>query len=534
MPTVRWRSSGFLTGFVVLAEYGKLPELLRPMLLPAQAIFRIFFGTALFALAAAAAHAQTCKVTCPDGTSMKVSCDTKVDPCPLKDLDTPPAIGSQEWRSVFDRFHDVLQRLQKIEPTLMDGQPIPATYPDIVRQSGQLYEESALLLDTIALRNRWLVDQLSAQDGDLKALTIRDVELRKRIEALPAEKSAAQMELARANPVTNGRAIPALAIENAANALRERANQAAQDCIYWLTIAEPPGVKPIGEGLLVNRQTARQESLIWTPVAPEKVIAATPSGPVAARVPFTGTPVRREQPPGSALDRLAAAESLIPQLTDAITVMRRNEATQARNEAVLESARVGLAGQLNLLMRGQAEVNAIRSQMLGLRSANAKDLQANQARALGNLRRAATEAYILEVYRDRVVIPEVKAFLSANRINRTLDHASVVRIYTARSTVLAARTSKPLVALPRLLAVQQRAARVVSDYRTFAGEAALRMDRDGASQVQSIQDEVRRGVAPGTVDFLSGSERDSGVLAAIAHVLFAQRPKSTPTRRSTR
>lgn len=474
------------------------------------------------------ASAQTCKVTCPDGTSMKVSCDTKVDPCPLKDLDTPPAIGSPEWRSVFDRFHDVLERLQKIEPTLMEGQPVPATYPDIVGQSGQLYQESAFLLDTINLRNRWLMDQLAAQDRDLKSLTIQDVELRKRIEALPAEKSAAQMELARAKPLMNGRQIPALAIENAANALRERANQAAQDCIYWLTIAEPPGVKPLGENLISNRQTARVELLAWTPVAPEKVMVAAPS--LSVRTEFTGAPIRREQPPGSALDRLAAAESLIPQLTDAIAVMRQNETTQARNEAVLASARTSLAGLLTSLMRGQGEVNGIRSQMLGLKNANAKDLQQNQVRALGNLRRAATEAYILEVYRDRVLIPEVRTFLSANRVNRTLDHASVVRIYTARTTVLPARASKPLVGLPRLLALQQRTARVIADYRTFAGEAALRMDRDGAEQVQSIKDEVRRNVAPGGVDLLSGAERDSGVLAAIAHVIFAPAAKPTPIR----
>jgi hypothetical protein len=490
------------------------------MLLPPAPIFRAFFAIAIVAFVAAVGSAQTCKVTCPDGNSMTVSCDTKVDPCPLKDLGAPPAIGSPEWRSVFDRFHDVLVRSQVIEPTLMERQPVPTTYSEIVRQAGLLYEESAFLLDTINLRNRWLMDQISEQEGDLKTLTIRNLELRKRIAALPAEKSAAQLELARAKPPTNTRRIPALAIENAANSLRERANRAAQDCIYWLTVAEPPGVKPLDENLIGKRLTARQDPLVWSPVAPDGALVMTPS--VRVREPFTGLPIRRTQPLGSALDRLAAAEGLIPQLTDAIEVMRRNESTQARNEAVLASARAGLTGLLTALMREQGELNGIRAQMLGLKSANAKDLQSNQARALGNLRRAAAEAYILEVYRDRVVIPEVRAFLSANRVNRTLDHASVVRIYAARTTVLPTRASGSLVGLPGLLAVQQRTARVIGDYQIYAGEAALRMDRDGAPQVRAIQDEVRRSVSPGTVDLLSGSERDTGILAAIAHVLFAQ------------
>lgn len=493
------------------------------MLLPPTAIPRLFFGFAFLAAAATFGNAQTCRVTCPDGTSMTVSCDTKVDPCPLKDLDTPPAIGSSEWQTVFDRFNDVLERSRRIEPTLMERQPAPATYTELLRQSGLLFEESAFLLDTINLRNRWLVDQIGLQDRDLKLLTIQNFEIRKRIAALPAEKSAAQLELARARPRNNAQQIPALAIENAANSLRERANQAAQDCIYWLAVAEPAGVKPLDESLLSKRLTAQKEPLVWSSVVPESAMVITPTVPV--RDGFTGAPIRRAQPSGSAFDRLAVAEGLLPQLTDAIEVMRRNEATQARNEVVLSSARAVLPGLLKTLMREQAELNGIRAQMLGQKPANTKELQLNQARALGNLRRAAAETYILEAFRDHVVVPEVRSFLSANRINRALDHASVVRIYAARAKVLPARSSSRLVGLPRLLAIQQQAARVIGDYRTYAGQAALWMGREGNPQVKAFREEVRRTVAVNGVDLLSGSERDSGILAAIVHVLFARDPQ---------
>jgi hypothetical protein len=438
----------------------------------------------------------------------------------MRDFATQPAIGSPEWRAAFDRFHDVLIRLRAYEPTLMQHQPAPVTYADLVRQSGVLFEEAAFLLDTINLRNRWLLEQIRNQDRELQALVSREAELTRRAAALPGEKTAATAEYARARRDADKQRMAALSVQRAARAMRDRAQRAAKDCVYWLAIAEPPGVTPIREGLLGTRIVARQDPLVWSQQRPEGAVLITPSAP--SQEEFSGVPVRRAIPAGLATDRVAAAESLIPQLADAIQVLQRNEATFARNATVAGPARSRIAVLLSTVMRSQGELNSLRAATLSLRTTNWNELQMNQVRALGNLRRAAAETYVLETYRDRVVIPEVQRFLNANRVTRTLDHASLVRIYEAHTTLLPPRSGGSYAELTRFIQMQNRTAQVLADYRIYAGAAAGLIAMDGAVQARSIQAEIQRNLGRPRGDLLRGAERETGPLAKIARALLVQ------------
>jgi hypothetical protein len=493
------------------------------MFLPLSVLLR-FVAAAMFILAAAGAgFAQTkCQVTCPDGTRMPVKCDTQVDPCPLRDFATPPAFGSPEWRTAFGRFTDVLVRLRVQFPDLLKEQPVPVTYADLLRESGLMFEEAAFRLDSVNLRNRWVSDQLRALDKELQGLTSRDAQLHKRAADLPAQLAAAKADFARARRDAEQKRLPALSVQRAANAMRDRAKRAAQDCIYWLAITQPPGVTPLRENSLANRVTARQDVLVWAPVRPESAVLIAPMAPPVEE--FSGVPVRRAQPAGSTADRLAAAEGLIPQLKDAQESLHANEATFTQKSALLAPARTTVALLLGKVMRQQGELNGLHASIAGLKTTDWKDLQKNQIVALGNLRRAAAEAFVVETYRDRVLVPEVRQFLSANRVSGTgtLDHAALVRNYETRTSLLNARKRDSFLELNRYVNVQVRTARILNDYRLYAPDAANAIGGDAIDQARAIRADIMQNLGGRRGDLLRGSERETGPLAKIARALLTQ------------
>ncbi|MEO6392265.1 MAG: hypothetical protein ABIP75_10465, partial [Pyrinomonadaceae bacterium] len=399
-----------------------------------SARFPLLLGVLLTLLASAGtASAQLkCQVTCPDGTSLPVSCSSKIDPCPLRDLATPPAFGSPEWQAVFGRYDDVLSRLRRYVPTLLKDQKAPAKYDILRLRSSELYLDAAFQLDTLLLRNRWLGAQNLELERELQALRSRAAELRKHKLSLPTEKAVANAQLALARREASSKRAPILNIQAAADAMRLRADRAAQDCIYWLAVATPPELRPLGESALSGRIRAVQDRLSWTEEPPAALVQISRSVPAAQ---FNEVPSRRPSPPGSAYDRIAAAEALLPQFADALDLLQRNEVGFAQRFRSIDPARARVSALMNAVANSQGELNRLRAQIASQTTTKA-DLQTNGSRAVANLRRAAAEAFVLEAYRDRTLIPDVRRFLSANRVNRTLDHAALVRIYTTKASLL--------------------------------------------------------------------------------------------------
>lgn len=469
----------------------------------------------LFAAAENASAQVKCQVTCPDGSLVPVSCASKADPCVLRDLATPPTFGSPEWHAVFGRYDDVLTRLRRYVPTLLKDQKAPAKYDVLHMRSGELYVDAAFQLDTLVLRGRWLNAQNQELERELNALRSREAELRKHKSSLPAEKAAANAQLALARREASSKRAPVLYIQAAADAMRLRAERAAQDCIYWLAVATPPEVRPLDESALQGRIRAAHYRLGWTEEPPAALVQISPALPPAQ---FNERPSRRQLPPGSAYDRLAAAEALLPQFADALDLVQRNEAGYAQRSRAIEPARARIGALMNAVANSQGELNRLRAQIASQTTTKA-DLQANRTLAAANLRRAAAEAFVLETYRDRILIPDVRRFLSANRVNRTLDHAALVRIYTTKTSLLPQPHRGNYLELNRLIGVQQKTARILKDYRLYASEAAAIIATDASFQAQSIRSEINQNLGRNRQNLTGRGARENSALDRIGRLL---------------
>jgi hypothetical protein len=489
------------------------------MFLLSSSFLRLLAAGVFIGAAATAGFAQTCHVTCPDGTSMKVSCDTTVDPCPLRDFAAPPALGTPEWSAAFSRLTDVLTRLRVQQPSLLKDQPVPVTYADLLSQTNAMFDEAAYQLDGLNLRNRWLAEQIVKLDLELRALFSSHDELVIRRTILPGEKTGARAEFARAQRAAEAKRMPVVSLQRAADAMRDRAQRAAQDCIYWLAVAEPPGVAPISERALAARVRSVREPLSWEQPPAGAAMMMSPSAPPKEEFNLVAT--HRPLPGGSVADRLSVVEGLIPQLADATELRYRNETAFDFKSSAAVNLRSKVATLMAAVARSQAELNSLQVSAASLRATAPKELQADQARALGNLRRSAAEAFVLEAYRDQILIPEVRRFLSANQVSPTLDHASLVRIYQNKATLLPRPNAGSYVELNRLMDVQKRTATILSDYRLFAGEAAMTVRTDGATQARSIRADVMRNLGRGRPNLLHGFEHEGDALAKIARAVLA-------------
>ena len=433
---------------------------------------------------------------------------------------TSPPPGPDLFQLSVARYESVRARLRAyshIHVSLND--PLPRTEEELSREADALFVKTAFWFDGLAYDSERLPPRTKEYEAYLQTLYARERDLNARAIALPAELREANEKLGRSLAEAEARERVIDSVEAVTDRMHARAERAATESVQWLTVASPREVLLVSAETVAGRKTAEREPMS-VPIEPinlnaqrsDRAIALNPGRP----------PGPRPAPPGTADDKIAATEALLPRIT-AVTAeyeLRMNhflkvnglvDNTTPRVEA-LEAA-VG---------PGEKSLGAVEA-LTRKAESRASETVWNGYRAGANAARAIAEAYILETFRDKVVIPEVKRFLRANGIMQKIDRNLVVQFYTQHKSFLPASAGEHWEALSRLISVEKRALVVLDDFETYMLAAVNSCASPTDTRGDALAAEIRAGTEEAGEEIIQKAAGGAGPIQTIVRAIMGRR-----------
>ena len=417
------------------------------------------------------------------------------------------------------RYEAVLARLRAFGPMMVDDKPAPQTLEELSRQADTLFMVASYRLNNLAFDSDRLVQRTREDKSQLQALYARERELKTRATVLPKALREANENLSRELASAEAQERIINSVERVADRLHARADRAATESLQWLTVASPPKALLVNAQLVAERKTARREPLS-APVEPANLQASRPVGPATLNVSYPPGP--RPTPSGTVDDKIRATEALIPEF-EAVTAQynaRRSEYDEVawvlqKATSRTETLAAAVGGDENNL----SAVEALYSKAQSRTSYAAS----NSYRAGANAARAMAEAYILETFRDEVVIPEVKRFLRANGIMQKMDRNLVVQLYELRKSVLPALAGQQWQTLNRLIQTEKRALEVLPDFMTYALATAQSSGAPAIARAADLNREIEAGTEKAGQELIEQAAGDPGPLYSIVKAILGRR-----------
>jgi len=430
-----------------------------------------------------------------------------------------PPQGYDPLQVSIARYASVVARLRAY-PRVSFNLPEPpttGTAEELSQQAGALFVTVAYQLDHLVLDSNSLARRTKENESFLQTLYARERDLQARGEALPGALREANanlaLELARAEAAER----LVNSVEAVADRMYARADVAATESMQWLTVASPLGVPLVTEKMVAGRNRSKRYPLS---VAIEA--ADLRASPRAIDARSESWPRERPAPIGTADDRIAATEALIPKIAALSAQYEERAHRYEKLEAVLKSVtpRVKL---LETAVGGSEE--SLRAVERLASHARSRDATAsfNRISAGANAAQAIGEAYIMETFRDKVVKPEVIRFLRANGVMQKIDSSLVAQLYAQRKSFLPPLAPEQRAALGRLIDVEKRAIRLMDDIETYLYAAIESIsspnDRNGAA----LAEEIGAGMNTAGREIIEKAAEDPGPLYKIAHAMFGRR-----------
>lgn len=429
----------------------------------------------------------------------------------------PPIYVNDPFQVGRVRYEALLARLRAFGPTMVDGKPAPQTLEELSRHADTLFVGAAFRLDNLAYNSDRLVQRTKETESLLQTLYARERELKVRAAALPQALREANENLSRELARAEAQERLVASVETVADRMHARADRAATETLQWLTVASPPGALLVNDKIVSERKTAKREPLS-TPVEPINLQAGRPSGPIALHPERPPGP--RATPSGTAEDKLTATEALIPQL-EAVTAQYKARVSQYKEMAQGLQKATSRIGLLEAAVGGdERNVKAIED-LYSKAQSRTSTATINGYRAGANAARAMAEAYILETFRDDVVIPEVKRFLRANGIMQKMDNSLVVQLYELRKSVLPA--GQQWQALNRLMQTEKRALEVLPDFMTYALATAQSSGAPADTRAADLLREIEAGTEKAGQELIEKAAGDPGPLYSIVQAILRRR-----------
>lgn len=431
-----------------------------------------------------------------------------------------PDSGPDLFQLSVARYEAVLARLRaypRIHVNL--NEPSPQTPEELSRQADARFVETAFWLDRLAFDSKELVLDTKEYETYLQGLYARERDLKVRASALPAALRKANEKLVRtlAQAETQERVIAS--VEAVAERMHERAERAATESVQWLTVASPPGSLLVSAQTVAGRQRAPRETLSVTS-EPIDLNVGRPAVPIALHPKLPPGP--RAAPPGTADDKIAAIEMLLPQIAATTAQYEKRASDFLKVKGLVDSAAPRVEALETAVGGGERSLEAVEALN---RKAQSRIDQAsiNSYRAGANAAGAIAEAYILESFRDKVVIPEVKRFLRANGIMRKVDRSLVAQLYALGKSVLP-RGGANWKALKQLAQAEKRALAVIDDFKTYAQAAAASSGTPKDTRAEALAEEIRTSTEAAGEEIIEKASGGTGPIYTIVRAIMGRHP----------
>ena len=445
-------------------------------------------------------------------------------PGQYRPCDSPAPAPQQQGPNLFQlsvaRYEALLARLRAYGSVRVDERPSPQTVEELSRQADALYVGTALRLDNLNFDSRERARDAQAIEQSLRQLEERARQLRSRAESLPAELRAANERLSGALARAEAYDRLVASVERLSERMRARADRAAEESVQWLTVATPKGHLLVGPGTLDGRKRAPHEDLIED-TGPVHIIAGRPE--LQMTVKPSRPPGPRPAPPGTADEKIAAVEALLPQLS----------AATEQYEAASEQYRKGLAAlkeatprveMLEASVGGASQsLQAVEALRQRAESRQTFAMMMNGPRAGVNAAGAIAEAYILEHFRDHVVRPTVIRFLRRNGISHRIDRSLIVQLYTLHKSILPSIAGQHWDELSRLIEAEKRAVEVIGDYKTYALAAAASAGDPNDRIGDSLAEEINEGTQAAGEQIIEKAAGEPGPIYTIVRAMLGRR-----------
>jgi hypothetical protein len=417
------------------------------------------------------------------------------------------------------RYEALLARLRAYGSVRVDERPSPQTVEELAQQAGALYVGTAFRLDTLNFDGRRLAQRAQENAEALRKLEERAAALKLRAGSLPAELRTANEKLSKSLADAERYELLVASVERLSERMHERADRAAEESVQWLNVALPKERTPlVGAETLAGRKHAPHESLSEDE-GPAPVVAGRPGLPVPLNV--SRPPGPRPAPQGTADEKIAAVEALLPQLS----------AATEQYEAASERYRKGLAALREATPRVETLEAAVGGASQSLeaveelnRRAQSRELHAriNGYRAGANAAEAIAEAYILEHFRDHVVRPTVIRFLRRNGISHRIDRSLVAQLYTMHKSLLPSIAGQHWDELNRLIDAEKRALEVINDYKTYALAAAASAGDPNDRIGDALGAEINEGTQAAGEQIIEKAAGDQGPIYTIVRAMLGR------------
>jgi hypothetical protein len=418
------------------------------------------------------------------------------------------------------RYEAVLARLRAY-PRVSDRvsqRPASQTREELSRQADDLFVQTAFWFDRLAYDSARLVPQTNEYEAFLQTLYARERDSKVRAATLPAELRVANEKLALALAGAEAQERLVASVEAVADRLHERAERAATECVQWLTVASPREVLLVSAQTLAGRKTAGREPLS-VPVEPFDVNATRP----LQAIPLNPgrPPGPRTAPPGTLDDKIAATEALIPQIAAVTEQYEERERNFLKVTTVVDRVTLRVEALEAAVGSGEKSLGSVEALT---RKADSRIGQAyiNGYRAGANAAQAIAEAYILETFRDEVVIPEVKRFLHANGIMQKIDRSLVAQLYALGKSALP-RDGTNWKALKQLVQTEQRALAVIDDFKTYALAAASSSASPTDTRGEALAAEIQAGTEAAGEEIIQKASGGTGPMYTIVRAILGRR-----------
>jgi hypothetical protein len=432
---------------------------------------------------------------------------------------TPLLPGHDPLELSVARYAAVLARLRAY-PSVSFNLPEPSTTgtaEELSQDAGALFVTVAFQLDRLVMDSNRLARRTQENESFLQTLYARERDLQARGEALPAVLREANANLALEQATAEAKERLVNSVEAVADRMHARADVAATESMQWLTVASPPGVPLVTEKMVANRNRSKRYPLsvaieVAYPRASPRVIVPHAEFP----------PAHRPAPIGTADDKIAATEALIPQIAEVSAQYEERGSRYDKLERVLESVTPRVKVLETAVGGGEESLQAVERLMSHAESRNSM-AYFNRITAGGNAALAIGEAYIMETFRDKVVKPEVLRFLRANGIMQKIDSNLVVQLYAQRKSLLPPLAPKQWAALGRLVEVEKRAIQLMHDIETYLYAAIESISSPNDRNAAPLLEEVRAGTGTAGRELIEKAADDPGLGYKIAHAMFGRR-----------
>jgi hypothetical protein len=430
-----------------------------------------------------------------------------------------PDSGPDLFQLSVARYEATLVRLRAYPRIHVNfNAPSPRTPEELSRQADARFVESAFWLDRLAFDSKELVKDMKAQDTYLQGLYAQERDLKERVGALPAALREANKNLVRALAMAEARERAVASVEAVADRMHTRAERAATESVQWLTVASPPGSLLVSAQTVADRQRAAREPLS-VPIEPIDLNAGRSAVPVALHPKLLPGP--RTAPPGTADDKIAAIETLLPQIATITAQYEERASNFLKVKRLVDNVTPRVEALEAAVGGGERSLGAVEALH---RKAQSRIDQAsiNSYRAGANAAGAIAEAYILETFRDKVIIPEVKRFLRANGITRKIDRSQVAQLYVLGKSVLP-RGGTNWKALNQLVQAEKRALAVIDDFKIYAQAAAAASALPTDKRGLALAEEIRAGTEASGEEIIVKASGGTGPTYTIARAIMGRR-----------